>query len=318
MKAIVAKKYGPAEVLSIEDVPKPTPKDDEVLVKIKETIVTPTDCYFRQGSPAIVRFSTGLFKPKHVQGVELAGVIEEIGKNVSKFKVGDEIFGTAVTGFGAHAEYKCLKQDGPITTKLPNMGFGESAAICDGGLTSYTFLKEVAKIKEGQKLLIIGASGSVGTFGVQLGKHFGAEVTGVCSGKNEELVRSLGANDVIDYTKERLSERNEKYDVIFDTVGKNEMNEIKGLLKDEGMIMSTVFGFGTIFQSLLTSGSKRKVKFAATNHNQENLVLLKELAAEGVIKSVIDRKFKMEEIIEAHKYVETGHKIGNIIITIDE
>lgn len=319
MKAIVYEKYGSPDVLELREVEKPVPVDKEVLIKVYETIVTPADCAFRKGKPFITRFFSGLLKPKNIPGVELAGEIEAVGKDVTLFKKGDPVFGSAVTGFGAHAQYKCLPEDGVVAIKPACMTYGEAAAVCDGGLTALTFLRDKANIQSGQKILINGASGSVGSFAVQLARYFGAEVTGVCSTTNLELVKSLGADNLIDYTKEDFTKNGRAYDIIFDTVGKSPFPRCKSSLKQGGIYLATVFAPAILFQTLWTSmvGGKKAI-FTATNHSKENLIFLKELIEAGKIKSIIDRRYPLEQIAEAHRYVEKGHKKGNVVITLED
>jgi len=319
MKAVVALKYGTPDVLQIRDVEKPIPKDNEVLIKINETIVTPSDCAFRKAEPFITRLFAGLLKPKHILGVELAGEIEAIGKNVTLYTKGDRVFGTSGIDFGAHAEYKCLPETEVLEITPEIMTDGEAAAVCDGGLTSLVFLRDKAQIKKGQKILINGASGSVGSFAVQLAKYYGAEVTGVCSSANVELVKSLGADYVIDYKKDDFTALDRTYDVIFDAVGKSSFSRCKKALKEKGVYLTTVPTLAIVFQMLWTSKSKsKKAIFAATGLSQkkENLTFLKELIEKGKLKSVIDRRFSLEQIADAHRYVDEGHKKGNVVITI--
>ncbi|MCP5052275.1 MAG: NAD(P)-dependent alcohol dehydrogenase [bacterium] len=322
MKAIVYTKYGSPDVIEIKEVEKPTPKDNEVLIKIVETIVTATDCVGRKGKPFIIRFFNGFLRPKFIPGTDLAGEIEAVGKDVTLFKKGDQVFGaTETTGCGAHAQYKCLSEEAIIAIKPANLTYSDVSGICDAAITALAFLRDTAKIQSGQNVLINGASGSVGTFAVQLAKYFGAEVTGVCSGTNVELVKSLGADNVIDYTKEDFTRTGQTYDIIFDTVGKSSFTRCKNSLKKKGVYLNTVLTFSIIFQMLWTSmlGSK-KAKFAATGLNQtrEKLNVLKELLEAGTIKSVVDRRYPIEQIAEAHRYVDTGHKKGNVIITLED
>jgi NADPH:quinone reductase-like Zn-dependent oxidoreductase len=319
MKAIVATKYGSADVIQIKEVEKPMPKNNEVLVKIVETIVTPSDIATRKGEPFIVRFFTGLMRPKVILGSDFAGEIEAVGKDVKHFKKGEQVFGSSNASFGANAEYICLPEDGVLATIPLNMSYEETAGICDAAMTALSFLRDEANIQRGQKVLINGASGSVGTFAVQLAKYFGAEVSGVCSARNVDLVLSLGADEVIDYSKEDFTKNTRSYDVIFDAVGKRSFSDCKGSLKQGGIYLTTVPSLAIIPQMLWTSkfGSKKAV-FAATglNQNKEKLNFLKELLEAGTIKSVIDRRYPLEEIAEAHRYVEKGHKKGNVIITV--
>ena len=320
MKAIQYSEYGPPEVLGLTEIEKPVPGDNEVLIKIQETVVTPADCVFREGSPFVARLAAGLFKPKHnIPGVELAGIVEATGKDVKNFKPGDQVFGSACTGYGAHAEFKCLPED-QLDRKPVNMSYGQAAALVDGGLTALIFLRDTAKVQSGQKVLINGASGSVGSFAVQLAKHYGAEVTGVCGSNNVEFVKSLGADFVIDYTREDFTKNDESYDIIFDTVGKSSFSRSKGALTKKGTYLSTVLTAGIVFQMFKTCMfSRKKAKFAAAGlqHSKANLIFLRELAEAGKLKANIDRYYPLEEIVEAHRYVETGRKKGGVVLTLE-
>ncbi|MDP5274876.1 NAD(P)-dependent alcohol dehydrogenase [Chengkuizengella axinellae] len=322
MKAITCTKYGSPEVLQIKEVEKPTPKDNEVLVKIYASVVSPVDCAFRKGEPFISRLFTGLLKPKNdISGFAISGEVESVGKEVRSFKKGDHIF--AATMFGAYAEYICLQEKEALAMKPTNVNFGEAAAVCDGALTALPFLRETANIQRGQKVLVNGASGSIGTYAVQLAKHYGAEVTGVCSTQNLELVKSLGTDKVIDYTKEDFTKNGKTYDVIFDTVGKSSFTRCKSSLNQRGVYLSTVLTFPIMFQMLWTSKIGRKkamITFTglrSTSEKTKDLLFLKELIEEGKLKSVIDRYYQMDQIAEAHRYVEKGHKKGNVPITLD-
>ncbi len=320
MKAIVCTKYGPPDVLQLKEVEKPSPKDNEVLIRIHAGTVTPADCAFRKGDPFIVKILYGLRRPKFaILGVELAGEIEAVGKDVTLFKKGDQVFGMSPDTFGAHAEYTCLREDKPLAIKPANMTYEEAAGVCDGATTALTFLRDKAHIQRGQKVLINGASGSVGSYAVQLAKYFGAEVTGVCSTANVALVESLGADKVIDYTKEDFTKTGQTYDVIFDAVGKSSFSRCKGSLTQKGVYLLTIPTLTIILQMLWTSKCRsKKAIFAATGLEQtrENLNFLKGLAEEGKIKSVIDRRYPLEQIAEAHRYVEKGHKKGNVVVTL--
>jgi len=304
MKAMVCTKYGKPDVLQLEEVEKTIPKENEILIKIHATTVTSGDCRVRSfNSPLLLwlpmRIVLGLRKPrKSILGVELAGEVEEVGKNVTRFKKGDQLFAMTGMKFGGYAEYICLPEKGTIAVKPENVTHEEAASISFGGTTALHFFRK-GNIQAGQKVLIYGASGAVGTAAVQLASYYGAEVTGVCSAKNSELVKSLGADRVIDYQHENFTEKEERYDLIFDAVGKIAKNQCKEALALNGRFVS-VEGQGI---------AKMQTK---------DLLLLKKLMEEGRIKSVIDRCYSLEQVPEAHEYVETGHKIGNVAIVLKE
>ena len=316
MKAIVYTKFGPPQVLQFQEVEKPTPKDHEVLIKIYATAVTKEDPDMR-ASPGF----NGFLKPRNpILGQELAGEIEAVGKAVTRFRPGDAVFG--MDAFGAYAEYKCMPEDGALAMKPVNMTFEDAASVPNGALTALPFLRDKGNIQGGQSVLIYGASGSVGTAAVQLAKYYGAEVTGVCSTSNMKTVKSLGADQVIDYTQEDFTENGKTYDIIFDTVGKRSFSECKDSLTECGAYLTTVPTPATMLQVLWTSrASGKKVKFAATGLRPasvkiKDLVFLKELIEAGKLKAAIDRCYALEQIAEAHRYVEKGHKKGNVVITL--
>jgi len=318
MKAIAHTNYGAPYVMQLREQEKPTPKDNEILIHVHAAVVTQADCYLRRGKPFITRLFGGLTKPKFIPGAELAGEIEAVGSKVKLFSKRDKVFALSPNILGAHAEYICLPEDGIIANMPSNMTYEESVAICEA-TTALTFLRDSASIKKGQQILINGASGAVGICAVQLAKYFGAEVTGVCSGVNIEMVRSAGADHVVDYTKNHFTKHNEKYDVIFDTVGKTSFQQCKHSLKENGVFLETVISFNVVFQTLWTRYfSNKKVIFSATGlcQNKDNLRFLKELAEAGRIIPIIDRHYTLEEIAEAHSYVEKGHKKGSVVISL--
>ena len=319
MKAVMCEKYGSADVLRIMDVPKPEPKDNEVLIKIHETLATPSDVASRKGEPAMIRIFSGLARPKSILGTDLAGEVETVGVNVTTFKPGDRVFGATSPNSAANAQYVCLPQDGVLATIPDGMPYEATAGFCDAAMTALTFLRDSAGLHTGQKILINGASGAIGTFAIQLAKHFGAEVTSVCSTANMEFVQTLGADHVIDYKKQDFSQNTAAYDVVFDAVGKSSFSASKNALKPGGIYLTTVPDPSILFQTLWTGlfGSK-KAKFVATGLSQtrEKLDFLAGLLKAGKLKSIVDRRYPLEQIADAHRYIETGHKKGNIVITV--
>lgn len=324
MKAILHTKYGSPNELQLKEVVKPVPKDNEVLIKIHATTVTTTDCNVRnftfvsKSFKLIARLMFGFNKPKiNILGIDLAGEIEAVGQDVKLFNVGDLVFGTPGISFGAHAEYTCMPEKGVLVKKPTHMTYEEAAAIPLAGNTALFFIRDLGGIMAGQKILIHGASGAIGTYAVQLARYYGAQVTGVCSGTNAEMVKSLGADKVIDYTKENFTESDERYDFIFDVVGKTTFSACKDLLKPKGIYLENVMELKDMLTMMWTSiiGGK-KMKGGVSKESVENLNFLVELIASRQLKPVIDRSYPLEQTAEAFKYVELSHKKGNVVITI--
>jgi NADPH:quinone reductase-like Zn-dependent oxidoreductase len=322
MKAIVYERYGPPDVVELKELAKPTPKDNEVLIRTDATTVTSGDCRVRSlhmpvGFGLIARLLLGVTGPRQpILGSELAGKVESVGKDVNKFKVGDEVFAFTGARLGCHAEYKCMPEDGAVVLKPASLTFDEAAAISSGGTTALDFFRR-AKLQSGEKVAVNGASGGVGTAAVQLAKHFGADVTGVCSTANMELVRSLGANHVIDYTKQDFTENGETYDVIVDTAGTAPFSRSKASLKERGRLLLVLSGLPDILQMPWVSmTSSKKVIAGPAAWRAEDLRFLAKLAEAGEFRPVIDRRYPFEQIAEAHSYVDTGRKKGNVIITL--
>jgi len=321
MLASVYTQYGPPEVLQLKDVPKPIPKNNEVLVKIHATTVNRTDTGFRVAEYFAVRIVGGLFKPKKtILGSEFAGRVESIGKDVTLFKPGDPVFGLSAYVFGTHAEYVCVPENKSIAIKPTNMSFEEAAAVSDGLILGINYIRKI-DFKNKPKILINGASGSIGSACVQLAHHYGAEITAVCNTKNLSLVKSLGADEVIDYTQQDFTNIGKLYDVVLDAVGKSTFFKCKKILKPGGVYFSTELGPGwqNVFLPLITPllGSKR-VKFPIPTDSKEDILLFKELIEAGKYKAVIDRTYPLKQIMEATRYVETGQKTGNVVIKVQD
>ncbi len=320
MKAAVYTKYGPPEVVQILEIDKPVPNDNEVLIKVMASTVNRTDCGFRSAQYFVSRFFSGLFVPKYkTLGNEFSGVIEAIGKGVSTFQVGDKVFGYNDTKFGAHAEYITISEHGAITTLPVNFNFIEAAALTEGGHYALCDIR-AANVKAGQNVLINGATGAIGSAALQLVKHFGANVTAVGNTKNMELLKSLGADNVIDYMQEDFTKIDSKFDFIFDAVGKSSFSKCKPLLNEKGIYISTELGKNSenIFYALTTPiFSRKKVLFPLPTIKKDDVIFLKELAEAGKFKPVIERKYKLDQIVEAYKYVESGQKTGNVVISFE-
>jgi len=319
MRAVVHDRYGPPEVLRLEDVPRPVPKDDEVLVKVHATTVTRTDCGLRAADPFFARFLTGLRRPKQrILGTELAGEVAAVGASVSEFAVGDHVFGsTPAFRFGTNAEFVSLRESDPLALKPAGMSFEQAAAVCDGAILALMGLRP-AGVGKGKRVLVYGASGSIGTAGVQLARYFGADVTAVCSTKNLDLVRSLGADRVIDYTKEDFTKNGERYDAICDFVGKLSFSRCRGSLKPGG-IYNPTDGLQNIILAPLTAllGGKRVIFPIPPRYTKKDVLFLKGLIEAGKYRAVIDRCYPLEDVIGATKYVETRQKTGNVVLTIN-
>lgn len=327
MKAAVYSRYGPPEVVQIRDVEKPAPKDNEVLVRVHATTVCPADWRFRKADPfLLIRFMNGLWRPKKVNilGMEFSGQVESVGKAVTRFAEGDQVFGSRGFKLGAHAEYVCAPEDSLLAIKPVNMTHEEAAAVLFGGASALYFLRQT-KIQAGQKALIYGASGSVGIFAVQLAKRFGAHVTAVCSAANLDLVKSLGADEVVDYTREDFSRAGRVYDIVFDTVGKSGFSRSLKSLKRGGFYvrvggsgrLSSILG-GILGEMWASITGAAKVISGVAGGAAEDQLFLKGLIEAGELRTVIDRRYSLDQIAEAHRYVEAGHKKGNVVIVLEQ
>ncbi|MBM3672721.1 MAG: NAD(P)-dependent alcohol dehydrogenase [Actinobacteria bacterium] len=318
MRAVVHDRYGPPEVLRLADVPAPTPTDDEVLVQVHASTVNRTDTGFRQGKPRVVRLFSGLRRPKQpILGSELAGVVEAVGTSVTSFAPGDRVFGVHPNKFGAHAELMCMRESAPLVKMPVNVSFEEAAAVCDGVVLALTYLR-VADVQAGQRVLIHGASGSIGTAAVQLAKDMGAEVTAVCHTKNVEIVRSLGADRVIDYTASDWTAIDGDFDLVLDAVGKIAFKRCRQLVKPGGVFMTTDFGpkLEILWLPLLTRFARRRVRFPLPKYTKDTVEYTAELLEQGRYRAVIDRTYPLDEIVEATKYVESEQKTGNVVIRV--
>jgi NADPH:quinone reductase-like Zn-dependent oxidoreductase len=318
MKAILHLKYGSPDVLTLNEIEKPTPKNNELLIKVYATTVNRTDCAMLSAKPFIMRFFTGMLKPKNpILGTDFAGEIEAAGNQVTKFKTGDKVFGFDDMGLGSHTQYMTISENNAIAIIPDNTTYSQAAASIEGAHYAYNFINKV-EIKSGQKVLVNGATGAIGSAAVQLLKYFGAIVTAVCDGKDTGLVKSIGADKVIDYTKMDFTKTNEKYQYVFDAVGRSSFLKCKPLLEDGGVYISSELGFMSqnlylpLFTAIL---GKKKVKFPFPTNRKRSVLLIKKLLQEGKFKAVIDRTYPMEKIAEAFRYVLSGQKIGNVIIT---
>lgn len=324
MKAVIAERYGDPQVLQIKNVEKPTPKANEVLISIHATSITAASTFMREGKPYVGRLFIGLTKPKiKTPGTDLSGVIEAVGSEVLNFIPGDQVMAETGLTCGAYAEYICLSSDELIVLQPDHVSSEEATGILDGACTALAFFTDQVEIQKGQKVLINGASGSIGTAAIQLAKHFGAEVTGVCSGKNKALVRDLGADKVLDYTKNELQDSLEKFDVIFDTVGKLSYAKTKKHLTENGVFLTPVLSFSALLNMVfVTPFTKKKLKFAATGMRKQeqqmrDLIQIRDMLASQKLTTIIDRVYPLDQIQEAHAYVDSGRKRGNVILSMN-
>jgi NADPH:quinone reductase-like Zn-dependent oxidoreductase len=318
MKAVVCDTYGPPEVQRLEEVERPVPEDDEVLVRIHATTVNRTDCGWRSATPFFARYFTGLRRPRQrILGMELAGEVEAVGAAVTEFHVGDAVFG--VKSFGAHAEFVCVRASSPVAHKPASMSFEEAAAVCDGALIALACLRR-ADLRKGQRILVYGASGSIGTAAVQLARYFDADVTAVCNTKNLDLLRSLGADHVVDYTQEDFTRNGETYDVIFDSVGMHSFRRCRRSLKPGGIFLETDLGYMWHVPLLALAtrwiGNKR-LTLPIPHYTKKDVLFLKDLIEAGRYRAVIDRCYPLEQVVEATRYVETKQKTGNVVLTVN-
>lgn len=322
MKAVYCKRYGGPEVLKIKEIVKPTLKKGEILVKVVAASVTTAETMMRRGTPRCARLFFGLSKPKNpLVGTGFSGVVVELGDAIQNYQIGDEVYGETGLNFGSNAEFISISENKIIAKKPTTISFEEAAPVCDGALTSLNFLRDIANVKKGQEVLIIGASGSLGTSAIQMAKSYGALVTGVCSGSNVNLVNSLGADKVIDYTKIDFRKNGEKYDVIYDTLGVSSYSKCKKSLTSNGQYLSPVLSLGLLWNVIISNLLKKKAKFSATGLRPANelQVMLEELSVlfeSKQLKTVIDKEFLLDEIREAHSYVDSGRKKGNIVLKI--
>lgn len=319
MKAITYYRYGPPEVLRMEEMPTPVPGDNEVLIRVIAAAVNRTDCGFREAEYFISRFFSGLFRPKQpILGNEFSGVVEAVGREVTAYRPGDEVFGQTGNRFGAHAEFLCLPENGAFTTKPAGISHTDAAAVCDGAMLGINILRG-AKLKAGDQVMVYGASGSIGSATVQLAKHLGAEVTAVCSTRSREIIRSLGADRVIDYQREDYRACGQTFDLVADAVGKISFFQCRKLLKKNGVYIGTELGFlwQNVFLALLAPLYRgKKVRFPIPLEKKEDVEFFKSLLESGAYRAVIDRVYPMEEFLEATRYVQSGEKTGNVVMTV--
>ncbi len=316
MKAVTCDRYGPPEVLRIEDIERPVPGPDEVLIRIRATTVNRSDTETRQGSPAVARLLTGLRRPRHrILGTELAGEVEAAGSAVTEFKTGDAVFGVRAWKFGAHAEFVCMRESAALAPKPAGMSFEEAAAVCDGVILALMGLRP-ADVRKGRSILVYGASGSIGTAAVQLSRYFGADVTAVCGTKNLDLVRSLGAEQVIDYTREDFTANGQAYDVIFDAVGKHSFGRCRDSLNPGGIYLATDGLHNLLVAQWTRFGDKKVIFPIPPRYTKQDVLFLKGLLEAGQYRAVIDRRYPLAEVVEASRYVDTEQKTGNVVLTV--
>lgn len=321
MKAAIYSSYGTSQVIDIKELDTPSPKDKEVLVAIKASTVSPAECAMRSGTPYAARLFAGLSKPKALPGDIFSGEIVAIGKDVTKFKVGDQVIGSTGTDTGSHAEFKCLPEDAGMAIKPVNFSFEEAATLADGGITALPFVRDNGQIKSGDHILINGASGAIGIYAIQFAKYYGATVTGVSSAKNHDLLKSLGADYVIDYTQEDFTAKENSYDIIFDAVAKSNFSKCKKALKESGRYLTTVPNLGILLQMIANNFRKKKALFAATGlrkpaDKSKDYGFMSELVDKGQLKTHIDKTYDFSDIRKAHDYVDQGHKVGHVVVKI--
>ena len=316
MKAVVCDRYGPPDVLVLRDVPRPAPGSGEVRIKMRATTVNRSDTETRAGTPPVARLVTGLRRPRRrILGTELAGVVEAAGPGVTEFTVGDDVFGVKAWTFGAHAEYVCMRQSAALAHQPAGLGFEEAAAVCDGVILALMGLRP-AQVRKGRSILVYGASGSIGTAAVQLSRYFGADVTAVCGTKNLELLANLGADQVIDYTREDFTENGQAYDVIFDAVGKHSFRRCRDSLNPGGTYLATDDLRNLLLAQWTRFGDKKVIFPIPPRYTKRDVLFLKGLMEAGQYRAVIDKRYPLAEVVEANRYVDTGQKTGNVVLTV--